>query len=1020
MNHKSTFISILTHGYLFLWLPLIPLPVFAELEKAPRPNIIVIMADDMGWSDIGCYGGEIDTPNIDQLAAEGLRFTQFYNNGKCTTTRASLVTGLYPRNGGRGIRKLLTDQMVTIGEVLKTTGYRTALSGKWHLGSEPPNRPIDRGFDEYYGLMDGCCSYFNPAQRDPDFKGSRIRVFGHNDQIIKAPFAPDYYTTDAFTDHAIETIKQFAETGDPFLIHVSYTAPHYPLHAKPDDIAKYRGKYEIGWDELRRRRYEKLIEMGLIPSTWKIYPQDPRAYSWEAANQEWEDLRMATYAAMIDSMDGNIGRIMQALKDLGIDENTMILFFSDNGGCAEEPGGRDDTQPPGLAETYTAVGPSWGWAQNTPFRRYKATMYEGGVATPLIVRWPDVVGPNTITNEVGHVIDLMPTFLEIAGATYPAFHQGKWIIPLEGKSLSPILRGEKREGHDTLYWHFNGNRAIRQGKWKLVWDKSFKKWELYDLTADRTETTDLSEANPKIVKKLRTAYQTWAIRTDVEKAKFAKVQYKRVHQKALRQILSGDLELPIQTMKSFVDQNPTDVESRFILTLAYLQQREIENANANIKQAIELGMPIERFIAGPRGLFQTFANQPLYRELRQFHDGVVHGPMVGSVTHESARFWVRTSGEDELEIKVWAVNEPIRKQSVWTRANQDYTGVLEITGLRPDTEYQYNLSGFKGKFRTSPSPKSHTRFTIAFGGGAGYTPENERMWETIRSFNPQALLLLGDNIYSDDPQSTAMQQYCYYRRQSQEEYRRLLASTPVYAIWDDHDFCTNDKWGGPEIDNPPWKRTVWQTFGQNWVNPYYGGGEAQPGCWFDFEIGDVHFILLDGRYYRTDPKVETPSMLGPAQKAWLFETLKNSNATFKVLGSPVPWDFRTKGGSTDTWNGFREEREEIFRFIEQNRIEGIVLMSADRHRSDAWRIVRPNGYDFYEFNSSRLTNRHVHKTMDEAIFSYNEKQSFGIVEFDTMIENPSVTYKVVNIDGEVVCGLLVTRSQLTFGTKQTR
>ena len=273
-------------------------------------------------------------------------------------------------------------------------------------------------------------------------------------------------------------------------------------------------------------------------------------------------------------------------------------------------------------------------------------------------------------------------------------------------------------------------------------------------------------------------------------------------------------------------------------------------------------------------------------------------------------------------------------------------------------------------------------------------------------------MLLGDNTYSDDPKSPEMQKYCYYRRQSRPEYRRLTAHTPTYTIWDDHDFGTNDCWGGPEIDKPKWKRPVWEVFRQNWANPAYGGGTTQPGCWYEFSYGDVHFFLLDGRYYRTNPKVESPSMLGPVQKAWLLEQLGRSKATFKVICSPVPWEFRTKGDSKDTWLGFQAEREEIFSFIESERIEGVLLMSADRHRSDAWRIERKTGYDFYEFNSSRLTNQHVHKTMPEAIFSYNAKQSFGIVEFDTSSATPRVRYRVITIDGEVVHELTVGKDQL--------
>ena len=482
-------------------------------EDAPRPNIVLIMCDDMGYSDVGCYGGEIRTPNLDRLAAEGLRFTQFYNCAKCTTTRASLVTGLHPRQGKGG---LLRENMVTLGEVLGAAGYQTSLSGKWHLGSSPPRRPIDRGFDEYYGLMDGCCNFFNPAQPDPPYKGGRVRKFGHNDRLI-TEFPDDYYTTDAFSDHAARTIRRFAGTGKPFFVHVCYTAPHYPLHAKPDDIARYRGTYGMGWYELRAQRHARQLAMGLLDPKWKLAEADPHVGPWEdVKNRELWELRMAVYAAMIDAMDQGIGRILEALETSGATGNTVVMFLSDNGGCAELPEGANFPHPAGPKEYYTSCGPGWGWAQNTPFRRYKSWVHEGGVSTPLIVRWPGVVEPDTFTNQVGHVIDFMPTCIELAGTRYPDTFGGNSILPAEGKSLVPIFRGQSRQPHETLCWYWAGNRAVRQGKWKLVWEKSARRWELYDLEADRTELDDLADRQPERVEQMSQLWLAWAEQTEVK------------------------------------------------------------------------------------------------------------------------------------------------------------------------------------------------------------------------------------------------------------------------------------------------------------------------------------------------------------------------------------------------------------------------------------------------------------------------------------------------------------------------
>ncbi|HYW81082.1 MAG TPA: arylsulfatase [Thermoguttaceae bacterium] len=479
-----------------------------------RPNIVLIMCDDMGYSDIGCYGGEVQTPNLDRLAAEGLRFKQFYNCAKCTTTRASLITGLHPRQRGGG---LLRQNMVTIAEVLSAAGYQTSLSGKWHLGRSETTHPFHRGFDEYYGLLDGCCNFFNPVQPDPPYKGGRVRAFGHNDQMI-TEFPDDYYTTDAFSDHAAKTIRRFAregkESGKPFFAHVCYTAPHYPLHAKPEDIAKYQGKYMDGWDVLRQRRHKRQVEMGLIDPRWTLPGRDSGTPAWEdVENKEYEDLRMAVYAAMIDCMDQGIGRILATLDEVGATDNTLVMFLSDNGGCAENPGGTVVTRPVGPKDYYVAVGRPWAYAQNTPFRLYKTYQHEGGCATPMIARWPKVIEPNTMTDQVGHIIDFMPTCAELAGTEYPQTFGGNEILPVEGLSLVPIFQGKQREGHDTLCWEYAGNRAVRQGKWKLAWERGVKRWELYDMDADRTETNDLAEKDPQRVERMAAAWEAWAEKT---------------------------------------------------------------------------------------------------------------------------------------------------------------------------------------------------------------------------------------------------------------------------------------------------------------------------------------------------------------------------------------------------------------------------------------------------------------------------------------------------------------------------
>ncbi len=514
---------------LLMALGLLADPVFAA--KSSRPNIILIVADDLGFSDVGCYGGEIRTPNIDRLATEGLRLTQFYNNAVCNVTRASLLTGPNPRFG-RGV--LLQPNMVTIAEVLQQAGYATVMSGKWHLGGAP-TRPIDRGFQEYYGVMIGAANYFDPTLPDPPpiKHAGPPNPFVHNATPVTA-VPEDYYATDAFADHAVAQIRELAKGDKPYFLHLAFTAPHYPLQAPPEDIARYKGRYQKGYAVLRQERYRRLAELKLIDESWKLPPPDRKLGDarydlepepWDSlADQGWESAKMEIYAAMVDRMDQGIGRVMAALKESGADENTLVIFFSDNGGCGSASSAAayrayQEGKPPGGKDSYILCGPGWATAQSSPFRRFKTWTYEGGISTPMIVRWPGQVRPGINTHLVGHVVDIMPTLLEVAGVTYPARFQGKEILPAEGISLKSALAGGAAPEERELGWALYGNRAYRSGKWKVVWGVTAKRWELYDLATDRTETTDLAAQHPDIVRRLTAAWRTWAKRSGVAQEK---------------------------------------------------------------------------------------------------------------------------------------------------------------------------------------------------------------------------------------------------------------------------------------------------------------------------------------------------------------------------------------------------------------------------------------------------------------------------------------------------------------------
>jgi arylsulfatase A-like enzyme len=491
-----------------------------------RPNIVLIMADDMGFSDIGCYGGEIHTPNLDRLATGGLRFTQFYNAARCCPTRASLLTGLYPHQAGIGhmvgnkgyppYQGYLNEHCLTIAEALKLGGYRTLMSGKWHVGENRPHWPVDRGFDKYFGLISGGANYF-------DITKTKAKGVKRQMAMDDKPYTPPkegFYLTDAFSDNAVNFIDQHGRGPEPFFLYLPYTSPHWPLHAPAEDIAKYKGKYMKGWDKLRGERRERMIGMGIISDKWPLSPRDATTWPWaEEENKELLDLKMAVYAAQIERMDYGIGRVLDKIKQIGARDNTLVLFLADNGGCAEGgPVGFDNRKnglPPGGVDSYMSYGLSWANASNTPFRRYKHWVHEGGISTPLIANWPSVIkNAGSLTHQPGHIIDIMATCLDTAGIEYPKTYKGNALTPLEGKSLLPIFEGKQREPHEAIHWEHEGNRAVRQGKWKLVAIHG-KAWELYDLEADRTELNDVAGKHPEKVEQLKTLYRNWANRCGV-------------------------------------------------------------------------------------------------------------------------------------------------------------------------------------------------------------------------------------------------------------------------------------------------------------------------------------------------------------------------------------------------------------------------------------------------------------------------------------------------------------------------
>lgn len=527
----------------------------AWAQQDTRPNIIVILADDLGYSDLGCYGGEIQTPNLDRLAREGLRFNSFYNAGRSCPTRASLLTGLYPHQAGigrmtfndslPGYRGQLTDHGVTLAEVMKEAGYQTGMVGKWHVAETSLRKdqrqwlahqvyheefadkacyPVNRGFEDFYGIIYGVADYFDP-----------FSLVDGETPVRNVP--KDYYITCALSDSAVSYVNRYARQDKPFFLYLAYTAPHWPLHALPQDIKKYENTYKDGWDAVRQRRYERMRQLGIFPGADHFLSPRQHPDKWvDNPTKEWDARAMAVHAAMVDRMDQGIGQLLDALQKSGELDNTLILFLSDNG-CSNEicqnySEGENDRPDmtrlgekivyprhkevlPGTERTYASVGPIWANVANTPFRFWKAKSYEGGINTPCIAFWPKGMKAQkgSVTSQRAHVIDIMATCIELGRAVYPAIYNGKQIRPMEGRSLVPVFQGEMRNPHEYLgFEHFNEKALISKDGWKIVQPGKNAAWELYNLNEDRTEMHNVATRYPEKLEQLVKAYEQWAER----------------------------------------------------------------------------------------------------------------------------------------------------------------------------------------------------------------------------------------------------------------------------------------------------------------------------------------------------------------------------------------------------------------------------------------------------------------------------------------------------------------------------
>jgi arylsulfatase len=501
----------------------------AAAPAATKPNILVILVDDMGFADLGCYGSEIPTPNLDKLADDGLRFTHFHNDSRCSPSRASILTGLYSQEAGIGVLTgqrrgpdgqplpgylgHLNDNCVTIAEVLHSAGYFTAMSGKWHVGQEHGVVPWNRGFDRSLNAPVG--GFYFPAD-----KNAHLFLNGHDvGRGGKDGVPADWYSTDLWTEYSLKFIDEAQDAKKPFFLYLAYNAPHFPLEAPAEDIAKFRGKYMAGWDKLREERHAKQIKLGVIDPAWPLSPRPPEVKPWDSLPPDQKDRFdhiMAIYAACVYHVDKEVGVLVAGLAQRGLLDNTLILFLSDNGGNYESgPNGRLEGASPGGPDSTVFCGQSWATLENTPFRRYKHFEHEGGISSPLIVHWPaGIPAKKELRDQQAHIIDIMATCLDVSGAKYPDKFNGHDIHPLDGRSLLPAFANQPIQ-RDAIYWEHEGNAAVLQGDWKLVRFRWNGVWELYNIKADRTEQNDLSASQPDKVKQLSALWNNWAKNSNV-------------------------------------------------------------------------------------------------------------------------------------------------------------------------------------------------------------------------------------------------------------------------------------------------------------------------------------------------------------------------------------------------------------------------------------------------------------------------------------------------------------------------
>ncbi|MCF7957352.1 MAG: sulfatase-like hydrolase/transferase, partial [Phycisphaerae bacterium] len=901
------------------------------IMAATGPNVIIILADDLGCGDMSLYDGWIKTPRIDRMAAEGVRFTDFHSNSSvCSPTRAALLTGRYQQRVGIVdviARHLDTPGLepteITIPRLMKQSGYKTALFGKWHLGGETRHNPIHHGFDQFVGLLPGAGD-FHSHRRWMD--GTKVKE-------------QEGYSTDIITDRSVDFIKR--NKDNPFFLYVSHQAVHNPYQT-PDDTVENRPKNLTKKEKRDRKR---------------LRPK---------------------YKVMLEELDKGVGKILDTLRKLDLDENTFVFFFSDNGAVYMNPNER-------------------------PYRGGKFSNYEGGHRVPAVARWPGRIKAGWTSDELIVGMDLLPTVMDIVGVDISRERK------FDGISIKKHLLNQADMPDRKVFFGYEPKlgTAMRDGNWKMQTKGDVV--ELYDLSKDIKETTNVADKYPKRTKEMKAAIETWKHEVTAHPG----VTDDTRETKAEIQKSPQGMSFPKSTTLNL--HGPTLQHGLFLLEQWHDKPLHIKELYTRAFTLFEAD--IEASYA------QVMADEQIQKICTEHSIAHVGGPMLGDVTENSVKLWMRTVKPARIEVRVMIDGKEKAYGPVETSAQSDLSGVIKVTGLAPSSSYAYRVLvdgtpiQILGDAQINTAPDDNKKVRICFGTcphrwGLG----NQKMMDMIRSREPTAMLMYGDIAVQGRNNHLGLHRADYLLRDLRPSWQTLTSSVPIYASWDDHDYFSNDRAGIPKGYTEKDRQGVRRVYTQSWNNPSYGFNNERGGIFYRTRLGPCDVIVVDNRYFRSGQK---GSFLGDGQMAWLKEQLKACQGPFIILACSTMWSDYVSNGK-DSWGRWDPEgREQIFKFIEAHKIPGVLLISGDRHGGRGFRIPRPEGFCLYEFESATLGGRKgppvsLPEWKDVQLYGISNTYAFSEFTVDANLDDPEVTFRLIRVDdGKFLYEKTLKRSELT-------